>query len=191
MAKSIDSVNTFKIAGTGDEVVSAVSALTDSSGGTAAATLSANAGKTAYIFHVNLANLADGDIVTTLTPGFAGRIVALDFFVDAAVTTAAKLSTLNVEIGTTNTTGGALALTSANCTPKGVKVAGSAITAANTFTASDTISIEAASTTTFVEGSGWIVVTLINDEVRNNFASLADLVSDLLVELRVAGVIPS
>ena len=71
-----------------------------------------------------------------------------------AVTTAAKASTLNLEIGTTNLTGGTVALTSADCDGKGEAIGGTAITAGNVFTASDTISVEAASTTTFIEGSG-------------------------------------
>jgi len=109
---------------------------------------------------LTLANLADGDVVTAYTPGFPGRIKALDFAVLVAVTTAAKLSTLNAEINTTNVTGGAVALTSANCTPIGKVVAGSAVSAANAFDINDTISIEAASTTTFVEGSGVLLVKL-------------------------------
>lgn len=107
-----------------------------------------------------LAGIADGDLVTTWTPGFAGTIEKLEFIVYAPVTTGSKASTLNLEIGTTNTTGGSLALTSAACTPKGKVVAASAITAANVFTATDTISVEAASTTTFIEGDGVLVITL-------------------------------
>lgn len=108
---------------------------------------------------VTMANIADGDLVTTWTPGFNGSITKLDFLVTDAVTTSAKASTLNAEIGTTNLTGGTVALTSANCTPLGAIVAGSAITAANTFVSTDTVSIEASSTTTFVEGAGTLIIT--------------------------------
>jgi len=107
-----------------------------------------------------LATIADGDLVSGITPGFAGKIVAFYAVVTAAATTAAKASTLNLEIGTTNLTGGSLALTSANMTPLGATVAASAITAANVFTATDTISIEAASTTAFVEGSINLVIVM-------------------------------
>lgn len=110
---------------------------------------------------VNLASITTTqDVVTTYTPGFAGRILKNDFLVNVPVTTAAKLATLNAEIGTTNVTGGTIALTSANCTPMGAVVAGAAITAANSFTATDTISYEAASVTAFAEGSGSIVIVL-------------------------------
>jgi hypothetical protein len=109
---------------------------------------------------ITLAKLADGDIVTTYTPGFNGRIKGLDFIVHDPVTTGSKASTLNAEIGTTNLTGGTVALTSANCTPLGKVVAGAAITAGAGFTKTDTISIEASSTTTFIEGTGVLVIKL-------------------------------
>jgi len=110
---------------------------------------------------IDLANITGaGDVVTDYTPGFAGRIIKNDFVVNDAVTTASKAATLNAEIGSTNVTGGTLALTSANATPLGVVVGGAAVTAANAFEASDTISIEAASVTAFSEGSGYILLTL-------------------------------
>lgn len=110
---------------------------------------------------ITLANITGaGDVVTTWTPGFAGRIEALNFVVTTAVTTAAKLATLNAEIGTTNVTGGLVALTSANCTPLGAVVAGTAVTAANSFGAADTVSIEAASVTAFSEGAGVLLITV-------------------------------
>jgi hypothetical protein len=107
-----------------------------------------------------LASMANGDLLTTFTPGFAGKIVKWWAEVVVPATTADKLATLNLEIGTTNLTGGALALTSANCTPMGNVVAASAITAANEFTETDTISIEAASVTAFAEGTVNLVMVL-------------------------------
>lgn len=109
---------------------------------------------------VTMASIADGDVVTTFTPGFAGRIKSMHWVQDAAVTTASKLSTLNAEIGTTNVTGGTIALTSATCTPQGAIIDAAAITAAAAFGRADTVSIEASSTTTFVEGTGSVVVVL-------------------------------
>lgn len=109
---------------------------------------------------ITLAELANGDVVTTYTPGFNGRVKALDFVTHDPVTTGAKLSTLNAEIGTTNITGGTVALTSAACTPLGKIVAGAAITALAGFKDTDTISIEAASTTTFIEGDGVLLIKL-------------------------------
>lgn len=107
---------------------------------------------------IALAGVTAADVLTTLTPGFAGTITKLEFAVTTAVTTGAKAATLNAEIGTTNLTGGAVALTSANCTPLGAVISGSAITGNNTFGASDTISIEASSVTAFSEGAGVLFI---------------------------------
>jgi len=104
--------------------------------------------------NILMSTIADGDLVTTITPGFAGKIRKVYWVQDAPVTTAAKASTLNLEIGITDLTGGVVSLTSAECTPKGKVIAGTAITAANVFLADSTISVEAASTTAFIEGSG-------------------------------------
>lgn len=111
-----------------------------------------------FVYRTTLASIADGDLITEWTPGFDGTLVSMHAIVKVAATTAAKASTLNLEIGTTNVTGGALALTSANMTPKGKVVDAAAITAANVFTSTDAISLEASSTTTFIEGEVDIVI---------------------------------
>lgn len=100
---------------------------------------------------VTLASIVDGE-VTRIKPGFAGTIVGFCAVVTTAVTTAAKTTTLNLEINSVNVTGGLITVTSAAATPVGAKIVASAITAANAFTAEQEIKIEAASTTAFVEG---------------------------------------
>jgi hypothetical protein len=132
--------------------------------------INAGIGKQQQAFFVNLADIAAADLVTAFAPGFNGRIVAIDFYVEKAATTAAKLATLTPKVGSTNVTGGALALTSANCTPAGAKVAGAAITGGNTFTASQTIGLVGSSVTAFIEGAGWVVLTLYNDDTRSALA---------------------
>lgn len=122
-------------------------------------------------FHINLPDLANGDVLTNYTPGFPFKILGVDFQVQKAVTTAAKAATLNLEIGTTNLTGGVVSLTSANCTPAGAQVAGTAVTGANTGTATDNFSIEAASVTTFVEGTGVLLVKLQNLDTYNEMSA--------------------
>lgn len=161
----------------------AATGLTDSSGGTASATLAATAGISQVCIPIVNASIADGDIVTTYTPGYKFKIVKFDYITGTPVTTAAKLSTLNIEIGTTNVTGGAISLTSAACTPLGAVVAGSSITAANTGSATDTISIEAASTTTFIEGDGTMVITIQNMDTVDAIASIAAKDADLRSKL--------
>ncbi len=104
----------------------------------------------------SMAGVADGDIVTGITPGFPGRIIALEFVCTTAISTGAKATTLNAEIGTVNCTGSLVV--------SGTYAVGAtelqAVTAANTFTATDTISIEATSTTTFIEGAGVLLIHL-------------------------------
>jgi hypothetical protein len=98
--------------------------------------------------------------VNAFTPGFAGTITAVQFVNTVAATTAAKAATLGLKIGSTAVTGGAVALTSANQTPLGNVVAGSAVTALNTFTSTDTISVVGSGITAFVEGAGVLLISL-------------------------------
>jgi hypothetical protein len=111
-----------------------------------------------WIFQMNLADLSNADVLTEWIPGFAGTITDFIAIVQKAATTAAKAATINIEIETTDLTGGVLGLTSANMTPKGVQVASSAITAANVFSATQKISVEASGVTAFIEGSVWLMI---------------------------------
>src|SRR4051794_31384258 len=110
---------------------------------------------------VVLARHSNGSIAARFTPGYAGVIRKISAFVIDPVTTAAKLATFTPAIGGVATTGGALALTSANCTPLGAKVDGSAITAFNVFGAADEITVAASAVTAFVEGQ--VVICLFLD----------------------------
>jgi hypothetical protein len=112
---------------------------------------------------ITLANVADGDVLTNYPLTFNGTVTAIDFAVTTAVTTGSKATTLNLEIGTTNLTGGTVALTSANCTPLGKVVSSAAITGANTFVSGDTLSVEASSTTAFAEGAGVLLITCVKN----------------------------
>lgn len=109
---------------------------------------------TEFVFPLVLAGIANGDLVTAFTPGFAGVIKKVFFVTDVPASTAAKLSTLNLEIGTTDLTGGTVALTTVSCNTKGKITEGAAVTAGNSFSATDAISVEASATTAFIEGSG-------------------------------------
>lgn len=105
-----------------------------------------------------LSTITAADIVTEIRPGIEGVIEHAEFVTTIAATTAAKAATLNLEIDTTNVTGGTIALTSANVTPKGAAIAASAITGANTLTRESKLSVEASSVTAFVEGEGFLIV---------------------------------
>ena len=118
---------------------------------------------TMYLGSVDAADIADGDIVTAFPlPPMYGRVSKIRAVCEKAITTGAKLSNLNAEIGTTNLTGGVVALAGAYAL--GAVQEGTAITAANTFVPGDTIAIEASSTTTFIEGRVGIYVEI--DELQ-------------------------
>jgi hypothetical protein len=150
--------------------------LVDSSTGTASNAIAAGAGVYNVTFGpILLAGITDADVITSWVPGHKFKILSISVINIVAVTTAAKATTLNLEIGTTNLTGGAVALTSANMTPKGSVVAGSAITANNTGSATDAVSLEASSTTAFVEGSAIVQVVVQNMDTADALASLVSL----------------
>lgn len=171
--------------------VDAIDSLTDSTTGTAGSALAAGAGVQTIALHVNLAALANGDILTNYTPGYKFKVLSVAFAVEVAVTTADKAADLNLEIGTTNVTGGVLSLTSANMTPKGAVVAGTAITAANTGSAAATLSIEAANVTAFAEGSGWLLIKLQNMDTADAVASLNAKLDAILAGQRLHGLVAS
>lgn len=111
-----------------------------------------------HTFAIDLASITAADVITTYYPNIDGEIVHFAFEVDKAVTTAAKLATFNLEIGTTNLTGGTIALTSANATPKGAIVNAAAITGNNTVTKASQVSVEASAVTAFSEGTGTLII---------------------------------
>ena len=110
-----------------------------------------------------LVGITAADIVTEMRPGIAGYVEHAEFVTTVAATTAAKAATLNLEIDSTNLTGGTIALTSANVTPKGAAVVASAITGNNRLEKTSKLSVEASSVTAFAEGEGFLVVYIRPD----------------------------
>lgn len=170
--------------------------VTDSTGGAAQSAAAAGVGISTIALPINLASITGaGDVLTTYTPGYKFKLLSADFAVTVPVTTGSKAATLNLEIGTTNVTGGEVALTSANCTPLGVVVAGSAITAANTGASNATISVEAASVTAFVEGEGVLYIRIQNMDTADAFAGIlannitqAGLINALIDDSQAIGI---
>lgn len=157
----------------------AQAALTDNTTGTAGTTLAAGVGVSTITLPITLASITGtGDVVTTYTPGYKFKILAVDFVTEVAVTTGSKAATLNLEIGTTNLTGGVLSLTSATATPIGAIIAGTAVSGNNTGTASDTISVESSAVTAFSEGAGYILVKIQNMDTADAVASVANLADE-------------
>ncbi len=103
------------------------------------------------------------DLMTGYTPGFPFKIVGLTFTTTVAGTGTSASQTFNLEIGTTNVTGGVLNLLLADTATIGTIKSATAITALNTGSATDTISLEmAASGTVFTAGAGYFTITLQN-----------------------------
>jgi len=114
------------------------------------------------VFAGALATIADGDLLTDWTAGFIGEIIGLVAHAHVVASTASKTSAISVEIGSTGTTGGVLTLTTAGLDTIGKVMTSTAITALSVFTAANTLSVVAASTTQF--GEGEITMSLILDQ---------------------------
>lgn len=104
-----------------------------------------------------LNDVANGDVATTvITFENSGAIISWYLIVEVPTTDADAAATFNLEINTTNLTGGTLVIDdTAGATDidvLGAKISAAAITAANVFHAGDTLSIEAASVTDYTDG---------------------------------------
>lgn len=135
--------------------------------GTYAGQVAPGAGYYALNFGLALASMttAAADLVSGLTLGHRGKLVAMYFTTTTMGTGASASQVINLEIGTTNVTGGVLTLLLADTTPLGKTTAATAITALNEFSATDTISVEvAASGTVFTAGNGTLTIIIQNLE---------------------------
>lgn len=152
-------------------------AITDSSGGAAGSTVAAGVGKRTLT--IPLSSLATGlstsaiDLLTNYTVGYKFKLLSFDFVTTIAGTGAGASQTFNLEIGTTNVTGGSLNVTLSSTDTIGKITSGTAITAANTGTSSDTLSIEmAASGTVFTAGAGYFVIGIQNMDEADAWATM-------------------
>lgn len=169
-----------------------VASLTDNSGGTAADTIPATVGIQTVAIPLQLASMttAAADLMTAYTPGYAFELLSLEFVTTTIGTGTGASQILNLEIGTTNVTGGALTIALADTATLGTKKAATTITAANTGTASDTISIEVASGgTIFTAGSGFLLLKLRNKDTVNAVKSLSTKINALLTGLRSSALL--
>lgn len=161
-------------------------ALTDNTTGTASNTLAAGVGVFTLAFPIQLAAMTTlaADLMTNYTPGFAFKVLAVDFVTTTIGAGAGATQQINLEIGSTNLTGGVVNPTLAGTDTLGELTAGTAVTANNVGTASDTLSIEvAAGGTVFTAGAGAVLVKIQNMDQANAAASLADHINDLITAL--------
>lgn len=166
-----------------------ITELTDNTTGTASATLAATVGIQTVAIPIQLAAMTTSaaDLITNYTPGYAFELLSLEFVTTTLGTGASASQVLNLEIGTTNVTGGVLTLLLADTDTLGKKTAATAITAANVGTAADTISLEvAASGTVFTAGAGILLLKLRNMDTVNSIASLSAKVNEVITALNAA-----
>lgn len=152
--------------------------IVDTGPGTPSNDIAAGVGIQTLAFFISATAIADGDLITNYVPGYKFKLVKFDARAAAPITTGAKASTLNLEIGTTDVTGGVISLSGTYI--QGAAQAGTAITAANTGTAASSFSIEASATTAFMEGAFWLLVSIQNMDTADAFATDSDKINDLI-----------
>jgi hypothetical protein len=128
----------------------------------------ANAGVYLLSVPITLASMGTSaaDLMTALPMPHRGKVVGTPYFVTAvAGTGTGATQTLNLEIGSTDVTGGTITITLASTSAIGELTTGAAVTAENEFEAGDTLSVEyAASGTVFTAGSGMLYIPIQNTE---------------------------
>jgi len=135
-----------------------------------AATLAAGIGMHDIALFVNLANLTNA-ITVGLTPGFKGRLISYAYTALLPSSTASKDATLTAKVGTVAMTGGVLALLTAGTDAAGETTNATAITALNSFTAIQAVNFTIAVSAVFVEGNGWLILRVINDDTIEALAN--------------------
>lgn len=105
------------------------------------------------------------DVLTNLTVGHKFKLLSFDWVTTVAGTGSGATQSFNLEIGTTNVTGGVVNPTLASTATIGSVTAGTAITANNVGSETDTLSIElAAGGTVFTAGGGYFRILVQNLE---------------------------
>lgn len=147
-------------------------AFTDSSGGTASATIAANAARSILVIPLpTLSALANNQLYQAAVPfGFTATGTPR-FRTSVAITTGGKAFTATLQVNGVSATGGVITQSGAQAT--GVSLAGTALTAGNTGTAAQTVGfIISNAGSPPSEGTGFFEVDLINNDVANALASL-------------------
>lgn len=156
----------------------ALTNLSDNTTGAASSSLAAGVGVYPLMVRFDLSNIAAANFVTFF-PGHAFKIISTSSAVLFAATTAAKAATLTPSISGTPVTGGVQSLTSANMTPIGNVVAGTAVSGNNIGTSAQSITVAGSTITAFVEGTVIYSILIQNMDTANAFASIAAKINAL------------
>ena len=160
----------------------ALTAFTDSSGGTKSDTIAATVAKsTIVIGPFSMALLVNSQIwKVPIQPAFT--VNSATFRCDIAITTGAKAATLTTQISGVATTGGVISVSGTYAT--GATQAGTSISGANTGTAGQTLEIAVSAVTTFSEGYGHVELSITNTDLSATIAAIADKLAKLRTALR-------
>ena len=109
---------------------------------------------------IYLDNLATGDVVTEAVFGISGKIVKVFAVVVEPTTDSDADATLNLEIDSTNLTGGVITLSDDNMATLGTVVNGTAITAGNVLSATSKLSVETVVTNAFSDGQIMLYIVI-------------------------------
>jgi len=173
-------------------------AITDNTTGTVADTLAAGVGVTSIAFPVgDFANTGagsfgattTGDVVTDYIPGFKFKVLNLDFITDLPGVGGSASAAVAVHIGATPVTDCVCTVTEASTSARGELTAGVVASAANTGSATDTISLNKATSTVFTAGSGYFLLSLQNMDTADALASIADKWNEVRSSLVNLGLI--
>ena len=161
-----------------------IASITDNSTGTGTDTIAAGVGKVVLTFPFEFITSTSAiDVATAFLPGFKFKV--LDWaWIDGgtALVGASGSRVANLEIGTTDVGTSASTCTVVQSgTAPGRKIDATAISGANTGSASDTLSVEIANGgTTITAGNGYFIVVLQNMDTADAFASLRDKIEEIL-----------
>lgn len=157
--------------------------LVDASTGTAGNNIAAGVGITQlHIPHTFIGGTSAVEPLTNYTVGFKFKILSWVFVTEVLLVGAAGSRVANLEIGTTDvgTVVSTCTIPIANAAV-GTVTEATAVSGANTGSASDTLSIEIASGgTQFTAGSGTFIITIQNMDTADAIASIADKINDLI-----------
>lgn len=104
--------------------------------------------------HIDLVDVANGDLITDYPLDFEGEIYGLRTITSSGAFVAAKTSTLRVQINATDVPGARLVLTTANSDTLGeVNEALASRRGSHTFGVRDKVSVLASDTTAFADGA--------------------------------------
>lgn len=156
--------------------------ITDNSTGTASNAIAAGAGQFTYSVFFPADAITGNVLLYTYTPTYAYKILRISASIVSAITTGGRAATLTTAIAGTPTTGGVVTLSGAYALGA-EQPSSAAVTAANTGTAAQAITITASSVTAFAEGGFMLNIQMQNMDTANAIASLADHVNDLIASL--------